>query len=44
MLGAAVNYGECACDPPEGTWGFPIVIQMNGVLYSSNIVPVYACL
>ena len=29
MIGADVNYGECARDPPEGTWDFPVVIQMN---------------
>ena len=29
MIGAAVNYGECARDPSEGTWDFPIEIQMN---------------
>ena len=29
IIGAVVNYGECARDPPEGTWDFPIVIQMN---------------
>ena len=27
MVVAAVNYGEYARDPPEGTWS--IVIQMN---------------
>ena len=29
MIGADVNYGEYARDPPEGTWDFPVVIQMN---------------
>ena len=29
MSGTAVNYGECAHDPPECMWDFPIVIQMN---------------
>ena len=29
MIGAVVNYGECARDPPEGKWDFPVVIQMN---------------
>ena len=23
MIGAVVNYGECAHDPPEGTRDFP---------------------
>ena len=29
MIGVAVSYGECARDPPEGTWDFLIMIQMN---------------
>ena len=29
MIGAAVNYGKCACDPSEGTWDFTVVIQMD---------------
>ena len=29
MIGADVNYGKCARDLPEGTWDFPVVIQMN---------------
>ena len=28
MIGAAVNYGECACDPSECTWDFFVVIQI----------------
>ena len=28
MIGAAINYGECAHDPPEGIWDF-LVIQIN---------------
>ena len=44
-IGAVVNYWECAHDHPEGIWDFPFVIQMNilnEVLYSSNVMPVYA--
>ena len=29
MIGAVVNYGICAHDRPEGTWDFPVMIQMN---------------
>ena len=29
MIGAVVNYGICARDCPEGTWDFPVVIQME---------------
>ena len=35
MIGTAVNYGECAHDPQEGTWDFPVVIQMN--MYSIHL-------
>ena len=44
MIGAVVNYGVYAHDRPDGTWDFPLMIQMNirvRVLYSSNIVPMY---
>ena len=37
MIMAAVNYGECARDPPEGTWDFPMVIQINMKFYTSLI-------
>ena len=45
-IGAIVNHWECADDSPEGIWDFPFVIQvdiLNEVLYTSNIMPVYAC-
>ena len=32
------DYGGCACDHPEGTLDFPVVIQMNILL-----VPVHVC-
>ena len=44
MIGADVNYGKCARDPPEGTWDFPVVTQMNMSYVQPNIVPEYVCL
>ena len=32
------DYGVCACEHPDGTLDFPVMIQMNILL-----VPVYVC-
>ena len=44
MIGAAVNYAECAHDPPESIWDFPVVIQMNIKFYTAPIYVASACI